>query len=389
MSDRLNILCINAGNSRTGAPILFIKLLKFLKNNYAVNLTILTTTNGALIEEFKSTGTTYQWDGSFQNIDLFDKFYFTRLCKRAFFKISGVKRDTFQDKIVLEINKQKIDLIYTNSVSSLFLLEEIKKRISLKCKTILHIHELEIAIGQFSNVNSLMESREFVNQYIAVSNAVKDLLINKFNINENSISLIYGCVEPNQKEQNNESSVFTICGCGTLDWRKGIDIFIQLAALFKDEDDINFLWIGGNPDSLDYKKVMYDIDRLKLKNIKITGEVNNPLDYMASANVFVLTSREDPFPLVCLESASLGKPIICFDQAGGMPEFVSDKCGYIVPYLSLESMRDKIYYLKKNKNIAEKMGNNAFERVNKFHTIGVIAPQIMQLFDKIVKNDTE
>lgn len=389
MSNKLNILCINAGNSRTGAPILFIKLLQFLKNNYAVNLTILTTTNGALIEEFKSTGTTYQWDGGFENINLFDKFYFTRLCKRAIFKIFGVKRDTFQDKIVLEINKQKIDLIYANSVASLYLLEEIRKRISLNCKTVLHIHELEIAINQFSNVKLLIESGKFIDHYIVVSNAVRNLLVQKFKMDENCISLIYGGVDPKPKIESKDQTVFTVCGCGTLDWRKGIDIFIQLAVLFKDEDGINFLWIGGNTDSLDYKKVMYDIDRLKLKNITITGEVNNPLDYMASANVFVLTSREDPFPLVCLESASLGKPIICFNQAGGMPEFVSDKCGYIVPYLSIESMRDKIYYLKKNKNIAEKFGNNAFERVNKYHTIDIIASQIMQLFDKIVKNDTE
>jgi glycosyltransferase involved in cell wall biosynthesis len=389
MSNKLNILCINAGNSRTGAPILFIKLLQFFKNNYAVNLTILTTTNGALIEEFKSTGTTYQWDGGFENINLFDKFYFTRLCKRAIFKIFGVKRDTFQDKIVLEINKQKIDLIYANSVASLSLLEEIRKRISLNCKTVLHIHELEIAINQFSNVKLLIESGKFIDHYIVVSNAVRNLLVQKFKMDENCISLIYGGVDPKPKIESKDLTVFTICGCGTLDWRKGIDIFIQLAALFKDEDGINFLWIGGNPDSLDYKKVMYDIDRLKLKNITITGEVNNPLDYMASANVFVLTSREDPFPLVCLEAASIGKPIICFDQSGGMPEFVSNACGYIVPYLSVESIKEKIYYLKKNKNIAEKFGNNAFERVNKFYTIDVIAPQIMQLFDKIVKNDTE
>src|ERR1035437_2774550 len=389
MSDKLNILCINAGNSRTGAPILFIKLLQFLKNNYAVNLTILTTTNGALIEEFKSTGKTYQWVGWFKKKNLFTNFYFTRLCKRVIFKIFGVKSDTLQDKIVQEINNQKIELIYANSVASLSLLEEIKKRISLNCKTVLHVHELEIAINQFSNVKLLIESGKYIDHYIVVSNAVRNLLVQKFKMDENCISLIYGCVDPKPKIKSKDQTVFTVCGCGTLDWRKGIDIFIQLAALFKDEDGINFLWIGGNRDSLDYKKVMYDIDRLKLKNITITGEVNNPLDYMASANVFVLTSREDPFPLVCLESASLGKPIICFNQAGGMPEFVSDKCGYIVPYLSIESMRDKIYYLKKNKNIAEKIGNNAFERVNKFHTIDVIAPQIMQLFDKIVKNDSE
>ncbi|MDH6063711.1 hypothetical protein, partial [Umezakia ovalisporum] len=40
---------------------------------------------------------------------------------------------------------------------------------------------------------------------------------------------------------------------------------------------------------------------------------------------------------VCLEAASLGKPILCFDKAGGEPEFVEDDCGFIVPYLDLDA----------------------------------------------------
>jgi glycosyltransferase involved in cell wall biosynthesis len=108
---------------------------------------------------------------------------------------------------------------------------------------------------------------------------------------------------------------------------------------------------------------------------------------MASANIFVLTSREDPFPLVCLEAASLGKPIICFDQSGGMPEFVSNGCGYVVPYLSIDSVREKIYYLKENRNIAEEIGNKAFDRVKQFHDINIIGPQIMKLFEKMGSNE--
>jgi glycosyltransferase involved in cell wall biosynthesis len=383
MPTNLNILCLNSGNSRTGAPILFIKLLQFLKARYSVDITIITTTKGPLFDEFQSTATTYQWDGWFEKSSFYDKFYIIRLFRRIILKIFGGKVKTFQDNIVCKISKQNFNLIYVNSVASLALLEELKKRIKLNCKTILHIHELEIAINQFSNTNSMKDSLKNINHFIAVSNAVKNLLIQKFIISEKKISLIYEYLNIVEIEMEKDWSSFIVCSAGTLDWRKGIDIFIQLAALLREDDAIEFLWIGGNFDSLDYKKAMYDINRLKLNNITITGEVNNPSKYMSSASVFVLTSREDPFPLVCLEAASLRKPIICFDQSGGMPEFVSDTCGYIVPYLSIDSIRDKIYHLKKNEHIAKEFGNNAFEKVTKYHNINIIGPQIMEIFEQI------
>jgi glycosyltransferase involved in cell wall biosynthesis len=385
MIARLNILCLNYGNSRTGAPILFIKLLQFLKNTYGVNFTIITTSNGALLEEFKSTAKTYQWDGWVDEKSFLNKFYFLRLFKRIIFKIFRIKKKSNQDNIIDDISKQKFNLVYANSVTSLLLLGEINKKIFLNCKTVLHIHELEIAISQFSNLNALIESRNIVNHYIAVSAAVKNELVQKYGINEKLISIIYGGVETKEKINYKESDFFTICGAGTLDWRKGIDIFIQLASLVKEDHEIRFLWIGGDLDSLDYRKAMYDIQKLKLSNIILTGEVNNPIEYMTTSNVFVLTSREDPFPLVCLEAASVGKPIICFDQAGGMPEFVSNECGYIVPYLSIQSIKEKIYYLKENNRIAQKLGNNAYERMNKYHRIDIVAPQLMKLFEETVK----
>jgi hypothetical protein len=38
---------------------------------------------------------------------------------------------------------------------------------------------------------------------------------------------------------------------------------------------------------------------------------------------------------VCLEAAALGKPIICFGDAGGMPEFIEEVCELVVPYLDI------------------------------------------------------
>ncbi len=74
----------------------------------------------------------------------------------------------------------------------------------------------------------------------------------------------------------------------------------------------------------------------------------NPLDYYSAIDAFASVSREDSFPLVCLESASFAKPILCFEKAGGMAEFVENDCGFVVPFLDTGRFADKILELCEN-----------------------------------------
>jgi len=98
-----------------------------------------------------------------------------------------------------------------------------------------------------------------------------------------------------------------------------------------------------------------------------------------------LVSREDPFPLVCLEAASLGKPIVCFDKAGGMPEFVEDDCGFIVPYLDTEAMAEKIIELIKNPELRQRLGERARKKVKERFDVEVQAPKIFSLIQRTMK----
>lgn len=118
------------------------------------------------------------------------------------------------------------------------------------------------------------------------------------------------------------------------------------------------------------------------------GSKPNPLDYFSEFALFALMSREDPYPLVCLEAASLAKPIICFDQAGGEPEFVEDDCGFVVPYLNLDAMADKILLLIKSPDLRDKMGIQAKQKVVSRHHISVAAPQIIEIIRHIQERES-
>ena len=122
----------------------------------------------------------------------------------------------------------------------------------------------------------------------------------------------------------------------------------------------------------------HDLRHLGLDDlVHFIGARQNPLDFYAAFDVFALMSREDPCPLVMLEAASLGKPVLCFEGSGVAPEFVGEECGYVVPYLDFEEMAGKALAVLRSPALRESMGRAGMERVRARHDVAVAAPQIL------------
>lgn len=129
-----------------------------------------------------------------------------------------------------------------------------------------------------------------------------------------------------------------VVGCGTLSMRKGCDLFVQLAQqLGGAASHAQFMWIGeGDPAVLNW--CQHDVGRLGMAGrVHFVGPVDEPADALVAADVFVLPSREDPFPLVVVEALRCGVPVVAFDGAGGAPEAIGD-AGRVVPYLDVAAM---------------------------------------------------
>jgi glycosyltransferase involved in cell wall biosynthesis len=177
-------------------------------------------------------------------------------------------------------------------------------------------------------------------------------------------------------------------GAGSVHWRKGADLFIQLARVVRNRmpsAPIFFVWIGGPTEGLYFRQVSHDIAQMGLdKSVRFLGEVPDPADYIAAMDVFALTSREDPFPLVCLEAAALSKPIVCFDGAGGAKEFVEDDCGFIVPYLDIHAMAKRIGALLNMPDLRKQFGARAAEKVTERHDVEVTAPRILEIVQRFL-----
>jgi glycosyltransferase involved in cell wall biosynthesis len=111
-----------------------------------------------------------------------------------------------------------------------------------------------------------------------------------------------------------DPSISVVVGCGVVHWRKQPALFVRMAIdLLKSGVRANFIWVG---DGEDKDEISLSIDKLGLSNaIHFVGYKENFRDYLAAADVFALTSIEDPFPLVCLEAGLLGVPSVFFREA--------------------------------------------------------------------------
>lgn len=112
-----------------------------------------------------------------------------------------------------------------------------------------------------------------------------------------------------------ESDRAVIAMSGLAQARKGADIFLEAARLLPECD---FLWIGPwAPPETDLNDATLERFRqLNLANFHVTGMVRNPYAELRRADVFVLTAREDPNPLVAAEALALGLKVVAFAETG-------------------------------------------------------------------------
>lgn len=384
MQKKILFLSHNAG--RTGAPIFLLRLLKWFRATTMLPFEVVHLNSGELVEEFRSIAET-----TLCIPEKRDR-YADRL-----YTFLGIQHDIFDiryRRFAKSIEKADIGLIYANTITLGSMLSHLAR---LSCPVICHVHEMQSLIRYFG-VKNMEQIKARVTHYIAVSGPVKENLMLNHGIPEERITIVHPCIEaPPMRDAvkdiraalNIPRDAFLVCCSGQgIPWIKGKDFFMQLAYTVKRRHSdlpVHFLWIGGERGSFDEYLLDQDISRAGLADrLHFTYDVPNPLDYFSAADLFVSVSREDSFPLVCLEAAALGKPILCFDKGGGIPEFVEDDAGSILPYFDIASMADKIIALARQPDEVNRLGRRASEKVRQRHDISVAGPAILEIMQRFL-----
>ncbi|NOU47296.1 MAG: glycosyltransferase, partial [Bacteroidales bacterium] len=80
-------------------------------------------------------------------------------------------------------------------------------------------------------------------------------------------------------------------------------------------------------------------------------------------NLFFLSSREDPFPLVCLENGAMAKPVLCFEESGGITELLEDNPSDIITYGSITEAANRIQWYAENPTETHRIGLNLQNKI--------------------------
>jgi glycosyltransferase involved in cell wall biosynthesis len=365
----MRILFVSHSATRNGATILLLHLLRWFRDHTDFQLEILVNDDGELLSEFRAIGRTIVW-------------------RSPLSFLNGHLRNTWKDQLESHFLHWRMlgrsyDLIYFNTaaVASQLPILAVRGR-----SVLWHIHELEYALHSTIGAEQIRSLFPLATRFVVASHCVGDTLAKVFGVPRDKMDVVHEFIPlPVVSAEDAQSrrrtirrklgwpdDAFVVGGCGGLGWRKGTDLFLQIAeAVVKSDsrDQFRFLWVGGGEVSDESLRFEHDVHCLGIRrHCRRVPTTANVTDYYYAMDVFGLTSREDPFPLVMLEASACHLPIVCFAQSGGGPEFVAEDAGLIAPYLNVSMFAKHLMALRDEPDARRQFGACAAEKVRKCHT---------------------
>jgi glycosyltransferase involved in cell wall biosynthesis len=324
------ILFISHDASQTGAPILLFNLAKLLVESRSCRIDFLLKRKGVLENDFKTLG----------HVDILSvpsKTYTGKIIRK-------LRRVDLKRKLKNQIGKY--EFVLSNTIINGDIHELLDG-----ANVFTYVHELPFSIQAATTEQDVKKVVSHTRTFLFPSLAVREHLQRSYKINpQNLVYLPYYIIDHFSKktavreETRNRLKVDPdtfIVGCmGTPGWRKGSDVFLQVAKKAAQQIPlVKFVWCGGTPGNKEWLAMELEITNMGLEgNVILLPSTGDSWQVMAAFDVFFLSSREDPYPLVVIEAAMMGLPVICFDKSGGSVEFIENDCGYIVEYLDVDNV---------------------------------------------------
>lgn len=178
--------------------------------------------------------------------------------------------------------------------------------------------------------------------------------------------------------ERNEKDAIIFCATSRLVVAKGIGELIDAFNQVSWENPTYRLWIvGDGPDAEQFHAQAKDNQA-----IEFLGHQDNPLQYLAAADIYVHPTHHEGFSLALAEAAMLAKPIIA-TNVGGNPELVGDKNGLLVPTKDATALATAMRQLAGDASDRAAMGEHARDDfVGKFDLAKVIKEEIIPLYEQ-------
>jgi glycosyltransferase involved in cell wall biosynthesis/ubiquinone/menaquinone biosynthesis C-methylase UbiE len=158
-----------------------------------------------------------------------------------------------------------------------------------------------------------------------------------------------------------------VLGVGTVQLRKGVDLFIECASKVIQSDhgkDFRFVWIGNGYDpEVDMNYSMYLADQIQRAGLQehvffMQETASIEIAYQM-ADILLLSSRLDPLPNVAIEAMTHGMPLVCFEKTTGIADILianglGEEC--VAPYLDTVKMAAQVIAFATSKSFSQRVG---------------------------------
>ncbi|MBP2303045.1 glycosyltransferase [Azospirillum picis] len=374
---RRRLVAVSHDASRTGAPLYLLRLLQQLAAEQPeLDIAVLLIGGGPLAPAFARLGPT------------FDLYRYNRAARveaeQALHELSGLAAQA------------------TVALCNTVVADRVAEALSQAGVPVLSVlHETPASITEFYGAERVRRIAASARRIVAVSDVMRDALIASFGLAPDQVSRVHGGLVLNgllhegageramaraalRRSLALPEAAVVVLACGTPDLRKGFDLAVQMAKELRGGAvPIHIVWVGGalNPDQEHWARFLLRVSGVE-GVMHWLGPTDNPAPLYLAADLFLLPSREDPFPLVVIEAMAAGLPVVAFAQAGGAVEAIA-ACGVSVPLLDLRALRAAIEDLAGDPERRQALGAAARQRVLSYLTFERVAREFTELMDAV------
>lgn len=296
--------------------------------------------------------------------------------------------------------KQKIDIVYSNTLAVLLGFLYAKKR---NLKHLWHVHEIIESPKLFTSFFKKLLSSKSVSKIVYNSIATQQFwnknkaLEHKGKVIWNGLeapSKIISTVEKKEiketlfKAKDNEVVIALVGRISR--WKGQLLLLNAFSEIIKINNNIHLVFVGSSPPNQEEFTLILNekIQQFKLsKKITVIPFQQDIYKIWQTIDVAVVPSTEpEPFGLVALEAMLACKPVIAANH-GGLSEIVlNEETGFLFEPNNTKELQDALLKLIENPNLRDLMGNAGNQRARNMFSIYNYVNSLQSEFDILTKD---
>jgi glycosyltransferase involved in cell wall biosynthesis len=233
----------------------------------------------------------------------------------------------------------------------------------------------------------------FCDRLVGNSHAVVDYY-RQLGVPEDRLTMIYSGISPEQPPVVDPAAVRAEFGfdaesplvlfAGRLAEQKRVDDLLKAVDLLQHvQPDLRTLIAGDGPlrGRLEESARLCQLEG----RVRFVGHRNDVPRLLAASDLVVLPSAYEGMPNLVLEAMQFRKPVVATSAPGTTEVVVDGQTGVLVPVGNPQALARAIRDVVRDRDLAHRLGNSGWERVNSLFRADAMIDQFAQLYEQLAR----